>query len=257
MRGNPLKEKLARGERAFGSMVFEFASPGLPAIAKAAGADYLLYDMEHSGLTLDQIKGQIAAARGLDLPVLVRPAAKQYHLASLLLDQGAMGLMFPMVETAEEAKELVSWTRYPPRGVRGAAFGIAHDDYAAGDVEEKIAVAEERTLILVLIESAKGLENVEEILAVDGIDAVHIGHFDLSLSLGYPGAIGHPEVSAGIDRVAAAARAAGKPAACMAPDAETGRAWIARGYSMVSVSADLWLLQEGLRRGIAALREDG
>ena len=77
------------------------------------------------------------------------------------------------------------------------------------------------------------------------------------MSLGQPGDIGHPQVAGGIDRVAEAARAAGKPAACMVPDAETGRAWIARGYSMMSVSADLWLLQEGLRRGIAALRDTG
>ncbi|MEX0921571.1 MAG: aldolase/citrate lyase family protein [Rhodovibrionaceae bacterium] len=256
MRDNPLKQKLQRGERAFGSMVFEFVSPGLPAIAKAAGADYLLYDMEHSGLSMEQIKGQVAAARGLDLPVLVRPPAKQYHLASLLLDLGAWGLMFPMVETAEEAAELVSWTRYPPRGVRGGAFGLSHDDYAPGEVTAKIAAAEARTLILVLIETAKGLDNVEEILAVPGIDVAHVGHFDLSLSLGQPGDFAHPLVSAGIDRIAAAAKAAGKPAACMVPDAETGRAWLARGYSMLSYSADLWLLQESLRRGIAALRED-
>jgi 2-keto-3-deoxy-L-rhamnonate aldolase RhmA len=255
MRGNPLKDRLQHGERAFGSMVFEFASPGLPAIAKAAGADYLLYDMEHSGLSMEQIKGQLAAARGLDLPILVRPPAKQYHLASLLLDLGAMGLMFPMVESAEEAEELVSWTRYPPAGVRGAAFGIGHDDYAAGDVREKMRIAEERTLILALIETAKGLENVEEILAVEGIDAAHVGHFDLSLSLGQPGDFAHPEVAGGIDRIAAAAKAAGKPAACMVPDAETGRAWMARGYSMLSCSGDIWLLQESLRRGIAALRE--
>lgn len=255
MRGNPLKEKLARGERVFGSMVFEFTAPGLPAIAKAAGADYLLYDMEHSGLSLEQIKAQIAAARGLDLPVLVRPPAKQYHLASLPLDLGAMGLMFPMVETAEEAKELVSWTRYPPRGVRGGAFGISHDDFAAGDVREKIRTAEERTLVLALIETATGLENVEEILAVEGLDAVHVGQFDLSLSLGQPGEIAHPEIGAGIDRIAQAAAAAGKPAACMVPDVETGRAWMARGYSMLSYSADVWLLQESLRRGIAALRD--
>lgn len=254
MRDNPLKDRLQRGERAFGSMVFEFASPGLPAIAAAAGADYLLYDMEHSGLSMEQMKGQLAAARGLGLPVLVRPPAKQYHLASLLLDLGALGLMFPMVESAEEAAELVSWTRYPPKGVRGGAFGIAHDDYAAGDLREKLAAAERRTLILALIETAKGLGNVEEILAVPGIDVAHVGHFDLSLSLGQPGDFAHPAVSDGIDRVAAAAKAAGKPAACMVPDAETGRAWLARGYSMLSYSGDVWLLQESLRRGLEALR---
>ncbi len=255
MRDNPLKQKIQRGERVFGSMVFEFATPGMPAIAAAAGADYLLYDMEHSGLSMSDLKQQIAAARGLSLPVLVRPPAKQYHLASLLLDLGAMGLMFPMVESAEEAAELVSWTRYPPQGERGGAFVVAHDDYTPGDVKTKIATANERTLILALIETAKGLENIEEIIAVPGIDVAHVGQFDLSLSLGQPGDFEHPLVSAGIDRIAAAAKAAGKCAGCMVPDAETGRAWMARGYDLLAYSGDIWLLQASLRRGLEALRQ--
>ena len=87
-----------------------------------------------------------------------------------------MGLMFPMVESAEEAKELVSWTRYPPRGVRGAAFGIAHDDYAAGDVREKIAVAERRTLILALRNATPPLDREQ---VVDALEA--LGSFDVGI----------------------------------------------------------------------------
>ena len=255
MRGNPVKEKLARGERAFGTMVFEFASPGLPAILANAGAEYALYDMEHSGLGMDDMKTQFALCRGAGIVPMVRPPAKQYHLLSLLLDLGAMGLMLPMVESREEAERIVSWTRYPPEGVRGAMFTGAHDDYAPGDVAAKMKAAHERTLILALIETKKGIENVDEIMSVPGIDAAHLGHFDLSLSMGMPAAFERAEMQAAFAKIVETCRKHGKTAACMAGNVEQGRGWMDAGYRMVSYSGDIWLVMEGLARGISALRE--
>jgi 2-keto-3-deoxy-L-rhamnonate aldolase RhmA len=257
MRANPVKEKLARGERAFGTMVFEFASPGLPAILANAGADYVLYDMEHSGLGMEDMKTQFALCRAAGIVPMVRPPAKQYHLLSLLLDLGAMGLMLPMVESREEAERIVSWTRYPPQGVRGAMFTGAHDDYAAGDVAEKMRIAHERTLILALIETRKGVENVEEIVATPGIDVAHLGHFDLSLSMGMPAAFERPEMQAAFAKIVEACRKHGKTAACMAGDVEQGRGWLKDGFRMVSYSGDIWLVMEGLARGIRELRKEG
>jgi 2-keto-3-deoxy-L-rhamnonate aldolase RhmA len=257
MRANPVKEKLARGERAFGTMVFEFASPGLPAILANAGADYVLYDMEHSGLGMDDMKTQFALCRAAGIAPLVRPPAKQYHLLSLLLDLGAMGLMLPMVESREEAERIVSWTRYPPQGVRGAMFTGAHDDYAPGDVAEKMRIAHERTLIVALIETKKGVENVDEIVATPGVDVAHLGHFDLSLSMGMPAAFERPEMQAAFRKIVEACRKHGKTAACMAGDVEQGRGWLKDGFRMVSYSGDIWLVMNGLARGIRALREEG
>lgn len=255
MRDNPVKKKLQGGEAAFGTMVFEFVAPGLPAVLSAAGAEYALYDMEHSGISMDEMKQQFAYGRGLGLVPIVRPPAKQYHYVSRLLDLGAMGLMLPMVESREEAEEIVSWTRYPSRGVRGAMFGGAHDDYAPGDIAEKMRIAEERTIVLAMIETEKGVANVEEIMAVDGIDGAHLGQFDLSLSLGIPGQTDHPRVNEGIDALVAACKKNGKFAACMAPNVETARAWMAKGFTMVSYSYDIGLLANGLSEGIGQLKK--
>ena len=257
MRSNPVKERLARGETVFGTMVFEFESPGLPAIIAGAGADYALYDMEHSGFGMAEMKRQFSYCRGAGLVPLVWPSAKQYHLVSQLLDIGAMGLMLPMVESAEEAAEIVSWTRYPPDGVRGALFGGAHDDYAAGDVADKMEKAHERTLVLALIETANGLKNVEEIMAVPGVDMAHLGHFDLSLSLGIPGDFERPELQAGIDKILEACERNNKAAGCLVPNVAWGRDWMNRGFRMISYSYDIGLVGDGLRAGIGALKQDG
>ena len=254
MRPNPVKQKLAAGGTALGTMVFEFSSPGLPAALVAAGAEFVLYDMEHSGFTMDEMRRQFSYCRGIGLVPIVRPPAKTYAAVSQLLDIGAMGLMFQMVESRAEAEELVSWTRYPPRGVRGAMFGGAHDDYAGGDLAEKMRVADERTFILAMIETKKGAENMEEILAVKDIDGGHLGQFDLSLSLGIPGQFDSPQIQLTIDRLLSTCKNLGKTAACMAHTMELAKDWQERGFRMISYSYDTGLLQESLRNGIQELR---
>lgn len=254
MRVNPVKNKLAKGGSAYGTMVFELASPGLPAALAAVGAEFALYDMEHSGFTMDEMKRQFAYCRGIGLVPIVRPPEKSYAAVSSLLDLGAMGLMLQMVESKEEAEEIVRWTRYPPRGVRGAMFGGAHDDYRGGDLAQKMKVADSRTLVLAMIETRKGVENMDAILSVPGIDAGHLGQFDLSLSLGIPGQFDRKEIQGTIDGLVASCRKHGKTAACMAPTLDTALEWQARGFRMISYSYDTGLLQSGLRSGIEALQ---
>ncbi len=254
MRENPVKTKLGRGEAQFGTMMFELFNPGVPAILAAAGADFVVYDMEHSGVTDDEIKRQIAYCRGLDLVPMVRPPAKQYNHVARLLDLGAMGFVFQMVESAEEAAEIVSWTRYPPGGVRGAMFGGAHDDYSPGDVAEKIQIADRRTLVAVLIETTAGLANVEEIMAVPGVDVGHVGHFDLSLTMGIPAQFDHPDFKAAITKIVTACQANDKPAGCLVPDIAWGKDWMAQGFRMISYSYDIGLLGDSLRAGIDGLK---
>ncbi|MBV9969074.1 MAG: hypothetical protein JO228_03740, partial [Xanthobacteraceae bacterium] len=191
MRPNPVRARLAAGGHAYGTMAFEFFTPGLPAILRGAGAEFVLYDTEHSGLGIEAIKAQMAAARGLDIVPLVRVPGCHYHLVAPVLDAGAMGIMVPMVETAKQARQIASWCRYPPAGVRGVAFGMPHDDYAGGDVAAKMSEANERTLVIALVETARGIANVEEIMAVPGVDVGWLGHFDLTTSMGIPGQFGH------------------------------------------------------------------
>src|SRR4051794_36931385 len=131
MRSSLLRARLDAGETVYGTMAFEFFTPGLMAALEAAGADFALLETEHSGVGIETIKMQVAAARGLDIVPLVRVPGCHYHLIAPMLDAGAMEIMVPMVEPEEQARQIASWCRYPPQGVRGSAFGMAHDDYAA------------------------------------------------------------------------------------------------------------------------------
>src|SRR3974390_1535338 len=180
MRGNPIKQRLLADEPVFGAFGWEFLVPGLPQIVKSAGAEFLLLDMEHAGTNYDQIKTQAALCRGIDIVPMARVPANQYQYISRALDVGCMGIMAPMVGSAEEAAFIVSCTRYPPSGRRGAAFGFAHDDYEGGDVAAKIAAIHERPMVIPQIETAEGLRNVDAIAAVPGVDALWLGHFDLT-----------------------------------------------------------------------------
>ena len=148
----------------------------------------------------------------------------------------------------------MSWTRYPPAGVRGAIFSGAHDDYTSGDTAEKAAAAMERTLVCALIETKAGLDNVDQIMAVDGIDVAHLGHFDLSLSLGIPGQFDQPDLQRGIDKIVETAEKNGKSAGAMMPNLEWGLDLKNRGYRMISYSHDMALLSEVLTEGLVALK---
>ena len=257
MQPNPVKTKLAAGGAAFGTMAFEFFTPSLPQIVNAAGADFILYDMEHSGVGVETMKAQFAACRGIGLPAFVRVPATEYHFVARMLDAGALGIMVPMVETREQAERIVSFTRYPPRGRRGAAFGVAaHDDYLPGSVTDKIAAANERTLVIALVETAVGIENVDAIAAVPGVDVVWLGHFDLTNFLGIPGEFTHPRYLRAVDDLVAACRRHGKAPGFMAADDAWARDYRARGFRALAYSIDVLLMQSALAKGIATLRED-
>ena len=253
MRNNPVKARLASGGAAFGTMIFEFFTPGIAQIVKAAGADFILYDMEHSGIGIEGMKAQFAACRGIDLVPMVRVPTLQGHLITRCLDLGAMSIMVPMVENADQAREIVRATRYPPLGRRGAAFGVAHDDYQAGSVTDKIARAHERTTVIALVETAEGLKNVDEIAAVDGVDIVWLGHFDLTNFMGIPAQFQHPDYLAAVDTIVAAATRHGKTAGIMAADETWGRDYLEKGFRAVAYGLDLALFQQALAQGIASL----
>ena len=254
MRPNPVKDLLSRGDAAYGTMVFEFLSAGLPQILSNAGAQFVFYDMEHSGFSMDEMKTQLALCRGLDVVPLVRPPDTTYQYTARLLDLGAMGMLFQMCETAEQAEEFVRWTRYPPEGRRGAMFGGAHDDYSSLTVPQIIDGAHDRTMVCVLIESAKGVANAEEIMSVPGVDVAHLGHGDLSLSLEVPGDTAHPTMQAGIDKILAACEQHNKAAACLAGSVEIGQEWLARGFRMISYSYDIGFYTAALAAGIEAIK---
>ena len=255
MRDNPVKKTIASGGVSLGAMVFEFLSPGLPQIARNAGASYLLYDMEHTGLGFETLKTQVALCRGLDVVPLVRVPRGDYAFVARALDVGAFGVMVPMVGSADEARRIVACTRYPPEGRRGAAFGFAHDDFEGGDLAAKMRALHERTLVIAQIETAEGLDDVEAIAAVPGVDVLWVGQFDLTNFLGIPAQFDHPRFTQALDRVVAACRANGRTPGMLATDDASAREFAARGFRMLAYGVDHLMLQEAMRRAIGVLRE--
>jgi 2-keto-3-deoxy-L-rhamnonate aldolase RhmA len=254
MRENPVKRALARGELAVGTAFFEFCTPGAPRVAAASGAEFAFFDTEHTGWSGDIVRVLVGAAHTAGLVPLVRPAGTVYHLLSQPLDLGAMGLILPMVESGEQAERIVQFAKYPPEGRRGAAFGIAHDDYLGGDVHEKMASANRESMIAAQIETASGLENVDAIAAVPGIDVLWVGQFDLTSSLGIAGEFDHPRYLSALDRVAEAALRHGKAAGFMVTSRKEAELVLRKGYRAIAYSGDLWIYQQALRAGIADVR---
>ena len=254
MRDNPVKQRLQDGGTAVGTMVFECFTPALPQLCCNAGAEYLVYDMEHTGLGYETLKAQLALCRGLPVVPIVRVPRGDYAFVARALDVGALGVMVPMVGSAREAQDIVACTRYPPLGRRGAAFGFAHDDFRGGDVVAKMRAIHERTLVIAQIETDAGLASVEAIAAVPGIDALWIGQFDLTNFLGIPGDFAHPRFVAAVERVVAACRTHGKAPAILATDEPSCATFARHGFRMMAYGIDHLLLQDALARGLHALR---
>ncbi len=250
-----IRTRLAAGERAFGTMVFEFFTPGLIPVLHAAGCEWVVLDMEHSGASIDTIKQQIACARGLDIAVWVRVPEKSYAAVATVLDAGARGIMVPMLETVEQAQDLVRWARYRPEGERGCAFGVAHDGYGATDPDTVMRDANDQIVLIGLIETVQAIERCEEIMAVPGLDVGWLGHYDLTNDMGITARFDDPRFVAYAQRLAQACAAAGKTAAILDANPAFVRAQMARGYRLVGYGTDVVAMRSALQQGFVALRE--
>ncbi len=256
MRDNAVKRKLAAGGVAFGTMMMEFATTGIGRIAAEAGAEFAVFDMEHTGWGMETVRMLMATSRAADIVPMVRVPTLQYHFIARVLDLGALGLVVPLVADAEQARTVVECAKYPPAGRRGTAFGVAHDDYKGGvDLSAKMRQINDEVMILVQIETAQGLDNVEQIAAVDGVDALWIGQYDLTASLGIPGQFDHPQFLDSTRRVVEACRRHGKVAVLGGLDIDALCAGPADGFRMLVYVADLWIYQQALGRCFDSIRE--
>jgi len=254
MRTNQVKRTLAEGGTVLGTIAFEFATEGLARLTASAGADFLVWDQEHSGYTSERLRSALLAARATPrlVPIVRVPACTPAHHAAVALDLGAMGVMVPMVQTPDEARAVVRATRYPPSGARG--FGVLFDDEHGGDVVEYMARANEEILVIAQVETAATLEAVDQIAAVEGVDVLWVGHFDLSVSLGIPAQFEHPLFLDALQRVVEASQDHGKAAAMVAGSIGHGRALLDVGFRCVGYSHDLELYRDALATGLAGLR---
>ncbi len=254
MPGTALRAMMGTKRPKFGSFVIEFDSPGMGQILKAAGCEYALLDMEHSGFDHDQLKWMLRGYQAAALPVIVSTVGGDYDMVARALDMGADGIQPAKVGSAEAARDILSHVRYPPQGSRGVAVGIAHDRYVPGSPAAKLRAANRDVVFFPKIETPQGIDEAEAIAALDGVGGIWIGHFDLSVAMGIPARFDHPAFREAMRKVSAACRKHGKSLGRIYDDTESGKALYRGGFDFLCCSGDSWLVRRGLEEGIMALR---
>lgn len=251
---NPVKAKLRRGEAVWGTFIFEYGTPAAPRILQAAGWDYALIDTEHAGFSIETVANMLQVSGSIGFPTLVRTPETQRALMSRPLDAGALGLMIPRVESRAQAEEIVRYTKYPPAGDRGVAFGTAHTAYRGVDGQRFMRQANAEILLVMQIETQTGLEHMDEILSVPGLDVALIGPYDLSTSLGIPGQVNHPRMLKAVDgflRCCAKHKVAAGNFVTTPADA---KAWLRRGMRFMIYSTDFLLVMDQSRQVLSEVR---
>jgi 2-keto-3-deoxy-L-rhamnonate aldolase RhmA len=251
-----LRQLLAADRVAIGHFLFEFATPGIGYLVRNAGADFAVFDLEHSGFSFETAKLAVVGARAAGLPLVVRVPSRDAKDIARACDIGADGIMAPLVGSAEEARDIVAAAKYPPEGRRGVGQVQMHDRYRFGPYPEKAAAANAAMSLFIQIESVEGVEAADAIAAVAGVDCLWLGHMDLSCSLGAPAEFGTAAFRAAVDTVTAAARRHGKKAGRLVRTPEEGAAMRQAGFDCFALGSDTQVYQAALAAGVATLREN-
>lgn len=249
-----LRALLASDALPIGHMIFEFATPGIGMLARNAGADFLLFDLEHSGFTFETAKQAVLSARAAGLPLVVRVPYHDSKDLARACDIGADGVMAPLVHSADEARAIVAAVKYPPMGRRGVGQVQMHDRYRVGPFADKARAANEALAVFLQIESAEGAEAADAIASVPGVDCLWIGHMDLSCSLGAPAQFDTPAFKEAVASVLAATRRHGIRSGRLARNPEEGAALAAAGFDCLALSSDTQVYLAALTHGIGDLR---
>ena len=249
-----LRTLLAGDRPLIGHFVFEFATFGIGYLIRNAGADFAVFDLEHSASSFETAKLVVLSARAAGLPLVIRVPSRDTKDLARACDIGANGIMAPMVNSADEARDIVAAVKYSPEGRRGVGQVQMHDSYRIGPFAEKAAAANAGIAVFLQIESSMGAESAEGIASVPGVDCLWIGHMDLSCSLGAPAQFDTPPFEAASRRVVDAARLHGRKAGRMARSVEEGEALFAAGFGCLALGADTQIYQAALASGISSLR---
>ena len=243
-----LKNKITSLANIRGAMVFEFFSPGIPIILKNSGCEFIIFDMEHGGLSLQQFKTLATISRSNNIYPLIRIPEVKYNYVARALDLGAVGIMTPMVNSAEEAIKIVKSSKYPPEGVRGAGFGFAHDNYQNENPLSYINKSNKELINIIQIESKLALENVEEIASIEGVDCLWVGHFDLTNFLGIPGEFNSPIYMKALDKIVDAAKSNTKSLGIMVNNKDEMQMYNNLGFNMIAVGTEMNILSRAISK---------
>lgn len=238
-----------------GTWVTTLRTPQIAQMIATAGFDFLYIDMEHSCFSIETVGDLCFAALAAGLVPIVRPPGKNPEMLSRPLDSGAMGLLIPHVDTREEAQALVKAIRFPPEGERGINLLGPHTGFTRADGEEYVRSTHSETLLLVQIESDKGIENLDKILSVEGVDGGVIGRADLSNDIGLLGQVNHPEVVKRVEMLIAACQRHKKIPGLLVQDVATAKEWIAKGIRLVPYANEVSLLVNAGAQAVNEIRK--
>ena len=245
---NKFRQDLIAGKKLIGCWC-SLGSPITTEVLGLAGFDWILMDGEHSPNDVLSFIPQLMALKDSPSAPVIRPQWNDTVQIKRLLDAGFHNFLIPFVQSADDARAAVAATRYPPQGVRGLSISQRNNRY--GTVQDYFKVVNDNIAVMVQVENMAGVEAIDEICAVEGVDGIFIGPGDLSATMGHIGNPAHPEVQAVIRRILASAQAHGKPAGILAPAEADARRYLEMGISFVAVGSDLGVF----RNATQALRD--
>ena len=252
---NPARERLAKGELSLGIGLRQARTVDIAAAMASAGFDWLFIDLEHGAMPLDTAVQISVAALGAGITPLVRVPSGQYSLATRALDGGALGIVMPHVDTAEEARRVVDHLKYPPLGHRSVAGGMPYFGFRPVPMADATRVMNAEALVVVMLETPRAIANADSIAAVEGVDVLLVGTNDLVMEMGFPGEVGHAEVARAYEQVIAACRKHGKwPGMGGVYVEELMAKYIALGMRMILSGNDLGMMMAGAAQRAKFLR---
>lgn len=242
---NPFKAALSRGETVFGCWL-SLGSPVSTELMGTAGFDWLLIDAEHTAYDISNLRSQLVALEASESHAVLRVPVGETWILKQVLDLGAQSVLVPMVESAEQAREIARAVKYPPHGTRGVGYTTTRAS-GFGAITDYGTTADDQICLLVQVENLKGLEALDDILAVDGIDGVFVGPADLSADMGYMGQLTHPDVMKTITETLSRIAASGKAPGILSSDKAVLDAAMEAGARFVAVGLDSALLARAAR----------
>ena len=249
---NEFTHAIAAGKKQIGLWVGLTSNFAANVIAPS-GYDWVLVDMEHSPNTFDSVLGQLQVFEASDTTAIVRPEWNDPVLVKRLLDLGAQGLLFPMIQTVEEAEAAVASTRYPPRGIRGVSGSMRGNKF--GRITDYVARIEDETTVIIQLETVEAIARAEEIGAVDGVSGVFFGPADVAASMGMIGKPNDPAVWDVIMPAAKKLMAMGVPVGTLVLDVDFAASLVNEGFTFVACGTDASILAKGSDALLATMKE--
>jgi len=257
MRANRTRQLLKDGKIALGCGLGQLRSAEIPVMYAAAGLDWVFIDCEHGCYTIETVQDLVRSSLQTTITPIVRVADLQYSLVARVLDMGAEGIIFPRVESPDKLAEAVSWTKYPPTGIRGFGLGAPQVGYEAKSFTEITKHLNEQTLVVSQVETKRAVECCDEMASVPGVDVLLVGPSDLSISLGVAGEFEHPKLIEAIETVIGSCQRNHCWTAIQVRSPELAKMWMAKGIQLIGCGNDsglLWNTMNNLGKDLRAAR---